>query len=262
MQIDRSRDSVGRIQSLDRGLELLEIISHGMASFSVTQLSAKTGLSKSTVSRLLATLNARRYVFRDKSRRFHLGFKVFELNVLLQRQRDVEGALNEVVARLADKSGESSHIAIFSQGEGLIQSAVDAKNMIAATFAPGDRFPLHSLASGKILAAFLPARELDQVLERLSARPDWRDVAIAQFKSDLATVREQGYAYDNRPDTTGVASIAAPLRDNHGEVIGALGVTGPFFRLDDDKANRAIEAVTSIAAEVSERLGYHKEKGQ
>jgi DNA-binding IclR family transcriptional regulator len=120
----------------------------------------------------------------------------------------------------------------------------------------GQHIPLHATANGKVL---LLALDDDQQVEMLGRMQSYTDSTITtreRLRKELAKVREHGYAVAIDELEVGLAAIAAPIHNAHGDVIASMSVSGPTFRLTDERIDEIIPPLVEAAAEVSHRLGW------
>jgi DNA-binding IclR family transcriptional regulator len=120
----------------------------------------------------------------------------------------------------------------------------------------GQHIPLHATSNGKVLLSGLDESTLDSTLGKLTAYTPRTITGRAEFRDELARVREQGYAVAVDELEIGLAAVAAPIRNAHGDVIASMSVSGPSFRLPEDRLAAVVRLVVAAAAEVSHRLGW------
>jgi DNA-binding IclR family transcriptional regulator len=162
------------------------------------------------------------------------------------------------------ETGETAHLCVLVDHEILYLDKVESPKTIRIASSIGGRNPAYCSAVGKALLAALPETELDSMLRRHKLVAFTRNTIVtpAQFKAVLQQVRVNGYAVDNEEREEGLRCIAAPIRDHSGEIIAAMSVAGPAFRLLSSQDEVVARLVMTIAAELSAKLGYvgHDEK--
>ncbi|HID95576.1 MAG TPA: IclR family transcriptional regulator [Candidatus Latescibacteria bacterium] len=260
-EVEVRREAPKIIQSLDKGLALLDFLAAEGRSVGLSELARKFGWDKSGVFRLLSTMVRRGYVEQDpQSGRYRLGLRVLELAGVLSRSLDIRVQAAPTLEALALNSRETSHLAVLRQGEVLIIDQQSSPEMIAANTFVGMREPAHCTALGKVLLAFLSEEKLDDLIEGKGLRRyTGRTIVRADdLKRHLAKVREDGYAFDNEEYDVGVRCLAAPVRNSDGKVVAAVGISGPASRLTFDQLERYAALVKAASEEVSGRLGYHR----
>ena len=120
----------------------------------------------------------------------------------------------------------------------------------------GQHIPLHATSNGKVLLSELSDDELKTAVRALPRVTDRTVTSRAKLKAELAEVREIGYALAVDELEVGLTAAAAPIRNAHGDVIASMSISGPTFRLSEDKLETAIPMLVSAATEVSHRLGW------
>lgn len=228
----------------------------------VTEISNEISTHKSTVSRLIATLEARGLVERASMRGgYRLAYGVVRLAEGASRKHDLTVISRAVCGRLAEKLNETV-VVVVHEGNDVV--AVDqvmgsGSSSITTVNWVGQRSPLHATSSGKVFLAHLPRAEVqayfDTQLTPLTPRTIL-DPGI--LESELEGVRKHGYARVVEEQEIDLAAVAAPIRAHDGQVVAALTVSGPAFRFSEDTVPGIVEGLLSAAAEISERNGYPK----
>jgi DNA-binding IclR family transcriptional regulator len=248
----------GGVQSVDRALSALEILAR-QGEVGVTELAADIGVHKSTAFRLLGALEEHEFVEQAHERgKYRLGFGILRLANAVSGRLDVTQQGREVCERLAARVGETVNIAVLrshfavnvDQARG--PSAVGTHNWV------GELTPLHATSSGKVLLAFMSSSARRQLLEEAGlARYTERTItSIEDLDRQLTAVARDGYVVSIEELEHGLTAVAAPIRDHTGMVIAALSVSGPVYRLTEERAEQIVPAVQSAAASVAERMGY------
>jgi DNA-binding IclR family transcriptional regulator len=223
-----------RVRAVDHAVDVLEAMAKVGRAVGVSDLARMTGLSKATVHHLLATLEARRFVMRDPSSPlYRLSWALYELGSNVVRDVDLSRAARPYLDRLAVQTKESVLLGILDGDSVLYLDRGEAPMGLQMRANAGRRGPLHATASGKVLLANASDPGL---LERLLAKPLPRLTTTTitdpdLLRKELAEVRAQQYATCWQEREVGLCSVAVPLRDYTGAVIGSLAVAGPATRL-------------------------------
>jgi DNA-binding IclR family transcriptional regulator len=248
----------GGVQSVDRALYALELLArHGEAG--VTDLAAEIGVHKSTAFRLLCALEERELVEQAHERgKYRLGFGILRLASAVSGRLDVTQQGREICERLAGEVGETVNIAVLrshyavnvDQARG--PSAVGTHNWV------GELTPLHATSSGKVLLAFMSPQARRELLESagLTRFTERTITSIDDLDRQLASVARDGYVVSFEELEHGLNAVAAPIRDHSGTVVAALSVSGPGYRLTEERALEFAPAVASAADAVGHRMGY------
>ena len=240
-------------QAVDRAARLLTEVVHSPGSVTFTELAAATGLAKSTTSRLLLALERNGLVRRDEAGRFRPG----EMFVRFAWRGGAEAGLTEVAQvyldRLGRATGETVNLGV-GRGDMVEQIAqVDSVYLIGATNWLGRSVPLHCSAIGKVLLAFGAATLPPGRLER---RTEQTITSRAALETELAAVRQRGYAVIDGELEPGLVAVAAPVFRDGGAVVAALSVSGPGNRLTPSRAADVAVACMAQASALSAVLGH------
>ena len=246
------------VQSVDRALYALEILAR-RGETGVTELAADIGVHKSTAFRLLGALEERELVEQAHERgKYRLGFGLLRLANAVSGRLDVTQQGREICERLAAEVGETVNIAVLrshyavnvDQARG--PSAVGTHNWV------GELTPLHATSSGKVLLAFMPTDARRELLEAagLTRFTEHTVTSIEALERELICVAQDGYVVSVEELEHGLNAVAAPIRDHTGGVIAALSVSGPVYRLTEDRAREIASAVALAAAAIGHRMGF------
>ncbi|MFM9373533.1 IclR family transcriptional regulator [Streptomyces sp. Da 82-17] len=249
--------SVSAVQSVDRAVSVLEILArHGEAA--VSEIADELDVHRSTAFRLLGVLENRGLVSQSADRgKYYLGAGVLRLAGAAAVRLDISQEGAPVCRDLADELGETVNIAVLDddaavnimQARG--SAAVTAQNWL------GRRTPLHATSSGKVLLAHLPQALREGLLARTLPRFTEHTVTgTVQVRAELEAVIEDGYARALEELEIGLTAVAAPVRAHDGKVIGALSVSGPVYRLTEDRLDELAKRTVEVADDLSRRMGY------
>lgn len=252
--INHEGDRVGRpVQSVARALALIDVIASSDMGASLVELSRETGLHKSTVWRLLATLRDSgivRYV-KDEER-YTLGSKALELGARARSQMFPGSVVRAVLVRLRDRTDETCHLAV-PEGAGLVYvEKVESTQAVRIASSVGERLLMHCTALGKSYLAFQREEVIDDrllVLE-LEARTSRSITEKARLRRELGRVRERGFAIDDRENESQMRCVGAPVIGEDGTAIAAISVSAPVARLSLQAATMTGKLVMDAATEL------------
>ena len=241
------------MQSADRALAILSAFSAARPQVGVSELAVELGMHKSTVSRLLAVLQARGLVRRDGDR-FSPGPELARLGALAVRSLSLSQVAREPLERLAEETGETVNLAVRQGDQALNVYQVQTAHVVGVTDWTGRGAPLHATANGKVLLAFrdgslpneLPALTPSTITDREALR------------AELDLVARRGFATAVEELELGLHAVAAPVFDGFGSCVAAVSVSGPSYRLPRKRLEAVGEACVAGADEISACLGYRK----
>jgi DNA-binding IclR family transcriptional regulator len=244
------------VQSVDRALTILEMLAReGEAG--VTEIANDLGVHKSTAFRLLATLESHRLVEQVGDRgRYRLGVGNLRLAGATTARLDLVTEARPVCRQLAADTGETVNITVRSGTSALYLDQVAGRSALQSHNWVGQHIPLHATSNGKVLISELADAELKAALRELPRFTDSTVTSRARLKEELAEVREAGYAVAVDELEIGLTAAAAPIRSAHGDVIASMSISGPTFRLTEERLAETIPMLVAAATEVSHRLGW------
>ncbi len=244
------------VQSVDRALSILELLARD-GEAGVTEIAAELGVHKSTAFRLLATLESHRLVEQDGDRgRYRLGVGNLRLAGATTARLDLVTEARPVCRQLAADTGETVNITVRSETSALYLDQVAGSSALQSHNWVGQHIPLHATSNGKVLLSELSEAELKSALRELPRFTDTTITTRPRLREELAKVREDGYALAVDELEVGLTAAAAPIRSAHGDIIASMSISGPSFRLDDDRLAQTVPMLVSAAVEVSHRLGW------
>jgi DNA-binding IclR family transcriptional regulator len=246
------------VQSVDRAAAILEMLAHDGES-GVTEIAAQLGVHKSTAFRLIATLERRGLVEQNVERgKYRLGVGILRLAGATTARLDVVQESRPLARALATDTGETVNIAVLSEGAALYLDQVAGGSSLQSHNWVGQRIPLHATANGKVLLSGLSDQQIAaEVGSRLRSYTPTTITSLKQLIAQVDEIREAGHAVVVDELERGLTAVAAPLRNVHGDVIASLSVSGPTFRFDEDRLEKAVRQVVDVAEEICQRLGWH-----
>lgn len=246
---------MSKIQSLSRGLIIIERLAEAKSSLGITELAVELGIDKSSVTRLMQTLVDHQFAIKEPdSRRFLLGPKIFEI----VKEESKNGPLKEIsmplLQTLMERTGENAHVAIYSQNKCLVIADIESTAQLRVVSGEGRLIPNHCTAIGKSLIAFG-----DYPMPRLLERHTHRTITSReQLRLHLAQIRERGYAIDDEEHEIGVRCMAAPVYNGDGIPIASIGISGPTIRVTLEKVEELSKIVIHASQDLTELLTDHK----
>lgn len=244
---------MNEIQSLARGLRILDLLNQAPEGVTITELAETLGVDKGSASRLVATLTRYGYAEKDDiTRRYHLGPQVVSLSRSVLARLPLREAAKPYLRQLMEVTGECAHLAVHAQGKALYIDQVESPATLRVNAAVGTMNPLHCTALGKALLAFGgfdPPASLEAYTPNTITDPQ-------ALRRHLEDVRQLGYAIDDGEFDPGVRCIAVPVFDFRGKVAGAIGISGPATRVTLRRLPELAAAVLEIGQALSERMTF------
>ena len=250
------------VPALARGLALLECFGSGREELSLVELARGIGMTRSAAYRLVYTLAELGFLARNPERKsYRLGPRVLSLGFAYLASQELAEIARPHLEALRDRTNCSAHLSVLDGTEIVYIARYADKKALTSRISVGTRFPAHATSMGRAILAQLPA---DEVRRRFAGR------ALARFsaatpttlKALLATLdadRARGYIVSRSNFEAGIASVAAPLHDAEGAVVGAINISTPESTVTADALETAIkDQVVHAAKTISEWLGHRR----
>jgi DNA-binding IclR family transcriptional regulator len=238
---------------LARGLLLLDAFGASDGELTLAQLSARTGLPKPTAHRLAAELVRWGGLERTARGGYRLGMTLFVLGQRVPVQRGLREAALPYLEDLYEATHENVHLTVFDSTGTLFLEKVTGRRSMPIVSRVGGRLPAHCTASGKVFLALGPPSYLRQVVDAGLTRMTPKTITLpGLLRRELDRTLERGYGINREESETGVAAIAAPVRDHARNVIAAVSIAGRAHRLDLARLAPAVQtAAFSLSREMT-----------
>jgi IclR family transcriptional regulator, acetate operon repressor len=252
------KDTGGGVQSLTRGLTLLEQLADSEGGISLTEISQRASLAPSTAHRLLNTLADMGFVFQaPDSGLWYIGLKTYRVGCAFVSNRDFVGESHAYLRKLMEQSGETANLSIIDGTHVCFIAQVQCHEVMRMLVRLGSRLPAHASGSGKAILSALPEDELaiffrESKLQKLTQKTT---TDVDQLRLQFGAIRARGYSYDDEENALGLRCVAAPIYDEYSEPLGAISLAGPIARLSDERILKLGPLVAHTAREITEKLG-------
>jgi DNA-binding IclR family transcriptional regulator len=250
-----------RSPSIDKALNILELLSAHPQGLRMVDIARELGLPKSSTHMTLDFLSARGYVQRDDRGGHRVGLKLFELGARVLQSLDIRQVARAHLEALSARTGLTSHLAVLDGHEVVYLDRVDGHGLVRFDTYVGKRAPVNLTAVGKAIVAYLPESRVDEILRAAFRRGTERAPALPfDFKNQLRMFRERGYMVEDEEEVQGVYCVAAPLHDATDNVVGSVGVIGLKSDLPAGGFERVGAEVCQTTALVSAQLGFQGQR--
>jgi IclR family acetate operon transcriptional repressor len=245
------------VQSIDRAVAILNVIRDAGAPLPLSKIAERTGLTRSTVHRLLSSMLVHGLVEQDAPGSVYaIGPRIAELaqEVMPVIQRLVMRA-QPIMDALRDETGETIGLHV---RKGIAHRLVVGQSMshleLRRTYAEiGDSLPIYQGAPGKLLLAHLPEQQLEEILRgQLTPVTERTIVDADRLREQLVEIRAQGFALSFQERNPGVSTVAVGLPSSSGEITQALSLTGPSVRLPRERLIQWVPQLKAAAARIGE----------
>jgi IclR family transcriptional regulator, KDG regulon repressor len=244
------------VRAVDRALDILLCFTREEPTRSLTQIAEQVRMSKSTVHRLLATLEGKRFINRDKiTGLYRLGFRFVEMASLVDKNLQ-QWALPYLQA-LSSECGETVDLSVLDGASMIYLQVLDSPQRVKIAAAVGQRLPAFCTASGRAIMAYLPEEQVNNILsEGLKTYIKNSPVAIADVHEDLRLTRERGFAISEQGYEKDINAVAAPILDSDSHPIAAVAVVGPSYRLPRERMMMVGQSVRATTDTIAREVGY------
>lgn len=251
------RESDG-IQIINRVLDIIEVLAQSDKPIGPTNIAEETGLNKSTVHRLLATLHMRGYVEKNDDGTYYLGAKFIELVGCYVDNLELIAEARPYLGELSNDLNLTVHLGVLDKTEVIYVEKLDSLPTKRLDSQIGYRVPAICSSLGKCLLAGLSSEELTELFTGYSFTKYTANTitSLPELRQRLREVRFQGWAMDNCEYQMDHRCIAAPIYDYRGAMVAAISASGNTSRLPEERIQEVSGQVKRCAAKVSRRLGY------
>ena len=246
------------IRSVAKAMELLQLLSDAGEAMTLSAISERAGLPKSTVFGLLTTMRDYDVITQHADGKYALGLRLFEYGCRASAFWNISSLARPYLEHLAEATGASAMLSTYENGHIVALDQAEGRDSLRIVTAPGARLPLHCTSQGKLFLANLSQAECRRLLSisEFKAYTPHTLITPEQLQPELQKIREQGYAVENGEFKVGLRSVSAPVRDATGEVRYAVGVVGMFDCVRSPAFQRDIDLTCAAAAQISTALGY------
>lgn len=251
---------MSEIGSVKRATAVLKLFMRGHAELGPTEVAQKLGMNKTTVIRLMSTLVATGLLRKTATgRKYALGGTIMDLARAFLASADLKTVSLPYLQKLRDITGETISIDVRQGDERVCILIVEGNNPVRlGAKVVGERATLHAGSDSKLLLAYLPDEEVNNVLER-TGMPRYTDATIINKKKllkETEKIRRQGFAISKEERWEYAYCISAPIRDYTSQVVAAVSIFGVIMRLTPEKERNFPKLLKATADEISQQLGY------
>jgi IclR family KDG regulon transcriptional repressor len=251
------------VPAVMRALDILELFLSGR-DYSIPEITAQTGLPKTTVHELVNTLVVRSYLAPtpDGAHRYRLGLPVFELGSMFAEQIDLAREARAASERVAQACDETVHVAVLDGTDVVYVAKADSTHAVRLVSAVGRRLPAHCTAVGKMLLAALSDEAFEARYPRdraLAAMTPRSITSVLRLREHLREISGRGLAYEVCESNDAAACVAAAVRDRSGAVVAAMSISVPTPRWNEQVAKNYGVLVADGADWLSARLGHRQD---
>jgi len=260
--VKRVSQETPSIQSLDRGLVILEAVAKSGDPMSLADLASLLHIDRSSVFRLANTLKRRGYLaISSRGKDYILGPSIWRVSRQYNWSNMLITISHEHLKKLAAETNETAHLAVREGKRALFIDHATANHMIAVAGQTGELVPLYCTAHGKALLADCDAPQLEAILgtHPLTSYTPQTVTSLRKLAKHCEEIKRLGYATDESEFAEGIRCVAAPIRDRDGSLIASIGISAPITRFPRERFGLCSEQVVAIARSISEAVAAREE---
>jgi DNA-binding IclR family transcriptional regulator len=246
------------ITALQRGLRLLQLFAQSERGLTTMQVARLTGLPVSTAHRFLVNLESSGFLNCNASGVYHLGLACFAVGQAALGQLDIRRLSLPYLLDLNQQTRETIHLTVRHGLTAVYVEKIDSPEHLRIHSRIGAAVPLYCTAVGKVMLAYMPNQEREQVLRQLDLKRMTANTAgsLQELQTELQRVRKNGYACDLEEHELHIRCIAAPIRNHEGAVQSSLSITAPVVRMPVMRLRQLAPLIQEAGLRISTELGY------
>jgi IclR family acetate operon transcriptional repressor len=246
------------ITALQRGLQLLKLFTQSERGLTTMQVARLTGLPVSTTHRFLVNLESSGFLNCNASGVYHLGLACFAVGQAALGQLDIRRLSLPYLLDLNQQTRETIHLTVRYGLTAVYVEKIDSPEHLRIHSRIGAAVPLYCTAVGKVMLAYMPEQEREQVLQQLDLKRMTANTAgsLQELQTELQRVRKNGYACDLEEHELHIRCIAAPIRNHEGAVQSSLSITAPLVRMPVARLRQLAPLIQEAGQRISTELGY------
>ena len=253
---------MGRNKAVKRVAGILKTFSEEKPHLGVSELATILGAPKSVVHEDLTALVGERILEKDNTGKYYLGSEIFKLGSVLSKQKNLRQNSIPVMERISKIIMEGVSLIAWIGSVPYCIESIDSPHPLKVSLAVGESFPLHAGSAGKLLLAFLPDKEREQVLKelKLTRYTEKTITAISELRRQLDDIREKGFVVSMGERFRGVVSVGAPIFNHDGRAVACLCITVPSNRSNRKRISECISTAINGGRQISQKLGFEQQQ--
>lgn len=244
--------------TIQRALDILNLFKvHTTMSFA--EIQEILGFNKSTLFRVLSTLQANKYLRKGEQGQYQLGLNVFILGNSVSREYQLKNVVSPYLEAVSQGIELTVHLGILDGMDVIIVAKAEPNKRIRMVSRIGGSVPAHCTGQGKTLLAFSPKETVEKIINTQGLQrftPNTICTADGLFE-ELGAIRSRGCAIDNSEHERHIRCVAVPILDEIGKIEAALSITGTVFDFPDDHAiQKSVNLLEEVRDKIRIELGY------
>ena len=257
MRHTRSQEAAQSLNSVANALRVLRL-AHTEGAVTLPLISEHLAVGKSTAHRLVTTLMAENFLQRSPARhtQFIVGPALLEIGATALRKADIRRHARRPMERLCDQLGETVSLVVLEGNSTRVVDGVESKQAIRVGLRTGVVLPANATAAGKVLLAHLPDSALPDLFPQgLPALTGATKATWPELRQQLTQVRDDGFAFSSAESEPALNGLAVPIRDHAGEIVAAVAIAAPHYRLPMRTARVKAKFLRDTTIAITRALG-------
>lgn len=245
------------VRAVERALDILLCFSMERPTLSLTEIAEQVGMHKSTIHRLLATQESKRFITRNQTNgTYQLGFLFFELASIMLHDLDIHRWAMPYLEEISLQCGETVDLAILDNSHVVYLQVVESTQRVKIAAAVGEQLPAFCTASGKAFLAYLPEKLVVQILAQgMTKYTENTLVSPEDLFKNLRQIRELGFAISEQEYEKDINAVAAPILDANDCPVAVIAIVGPSYRMSRDRMLELGELIKETADAIAKDVG-------
>lgn len=251
------------VQTVMKAIEIINLLAKegGSRGLGISEFSKELEMGKSTVHRLLDTLQFYGYIERDEvSSRYRLGWELYKIGQRIPQQNQLFNLNPSYLMELSRRTQETVNMGILKRSETVLISKIEgSRDALRVSVNPGEYESIHATGLGKMMISEMSDAQIREMLSGKQSLAAYTSHTITDVDALLAeekTIRQQGFAVDAEEYCIGLYCIAMPIRDYTEKIIAAVSVSTPTVRMNEEKKALILDALGKCSRDISKALGY------
>jgi len=245
-----------KILVVEHAVDIISCFTSENNNLSLAELDKLLDIPKSTIHRILISLESKKVlVFNDKTKQYALGPVVLNWSSTMLHKLKIHNIARPYLVSFRDRSGETATLSLRVNLKRVYIEQVVSKNEVRVSVEIGKFFPLHAGANGKVIMAFLPHEQIEQIINSDISRYTSSTITEKQyFLAELNKIQEVGYAVSVGERVLGSSAVAAPIFSKDGDIIGSIGIKGPSGRFTEKELHKWGPQLCQAAKKISKQV--------
>ncbi len=250
------------MSTINRMCAILNAFDQERQVLSLSEIGRRINLPKSTTHRLLSAMEAQGMLIRDPDGRgYRLGYQLIHWGMLAQNSLDLHKLALPILRKLANDTQETAVLSVIDESKlaAIWLEQIESPQPVRWVKRVGQRLYLHAGASAKVLWAFLPDEEIENILSRIELVPIQTNTITDRdrLRQELRAIRQRGYSVSIEETDKGAMGVAGPVYDHRNKVVAGIGIIAPISRVPEALIPEVATKVLGACSELSRLLGAH-----